>query len=322
MTEQEMQHRNVAHAYLNALSAGFQGLFTATNVTQQLNPSAESEGQLRTLEPKLKWIGAQFARLKAQPALYFSGNFEPVPGEGSRLFELFDELRAENSRALPLWTSTFAELRSAPSAAKTALAVGAIARLAYSRNHFVQGLVWYGEAFGLEEVADRWRQQLLSCQQGIQEASYFFYKAKEGLLADPPFAATIWNAGAASPFVLRAQLNDMVAIEALRGVPAHPESYGLTPAQAAQWTAIGLALPEAAEWHGCDFTTTTAKPWFEAGIASAIIAVNWRLRDFAADRARPWIIAGFSASLAADCLRAGHADPDSARKYLAAARPG
>lgn len=310
----------LTHGFLNALQAGYQGGFTSLNVLLELNyPNVEAR-TLDAMKPVLDQLTALYVRMRAGEAIV-SLDGAPAGEEAERLFELCEVLKFE-LRAVADQLSDITDSDEEPEgeerARHDAFMAACLARSCYAREHFIKGLVDYGEAFDEPEVSDRWRQHLPRCAADIQRANAYFATLKDAPeKADAKFHYRLWNEIVNLPGLLRTQVND---INVLGGVYAGGPTYdtvGIDDADEAEaWRKLGAGPESAGHWSAFGFTPDLTLAWAQAGFQDAAYASAWRVRGFPLEAAVAWHNAGFKPADAHACASAGITDPQKAREML------
>ena len=305
---------NVSHAYINLLHAAWQGVFASTNVLLQLGHPAGSAEALEGAKPTLTWLVERMQALVTGTPTLKAKDPKPSP-DGARLLELFEANRKELNALLSPLERDLATIRTAPVNEAVALVIATMCRCAYSRDNYIRGLVAYGDAFN-PEVADRWRQQLPSSREGVETAGGFFLMFQERRTLDAEHLFLLWNEACLLPFVLRAQLVDMLQVEAMRGIPLTFERLGIPAAAAKGWETVGMNVNHVSQWASQGFTAETAMEWVRAGVVNGLVAAGWRVRGFKVAEAVAWHNGGFSSMHAAACRYRGLVTPEAARAFL------
>jgi hypothetical protein len=159
-------------------------------------------------------------------------------------------------------------------------------------------------------VADRWRQQTLSCQRGVGEANQLLERLEQEPTPDQGSCGEIWNSAASLPGVFRTQLLDLCEIEAMRGLALTFERAGIEAAEAERWRALGVEARTAGRWAAFDATPEEAAAWVAAGLGrDPMVAGSWKSRDFDPPTAAAWHAAGLPPDEAYRYRRAGVEDP-------------
>ena len=179
--------------------------------------------------------------------------------------------------------------------------VAAYANAAYSRDHFIKGLVEYGEIMKREEVSDRWRQHLLYTLDWTGIATRLFQRFLDlGAAVDEDAAADLLDLTLTLPVHLIVQSVDVRGVFGLlrgrfdyedagipeaevepwrtAGFPAGAPPTGAPPAwiRPSRWTGSRREFPTPGRptfaWRGIDIET--AGRWHAAGIDGRV-ASRW-----------------------------------------------
>lgn len=311
MAVQLTEDLRLTHAYLNPLFAGFQGSYAASHVLEQLGGDAARDST-QDLREVLDWLGARLEELwQGRPVLRKA---EDPPSElGAVLLRFFEVYKGRLLDFIALVMLSLHAIQDSADAESAKFVAASVARHAYTRQHFVQGLVRYGEVFGQEEVADRWRQHTLSCQAELREANALFARLKEGASMTDRFCVELWNTAATLPGIFKNQFVDLLSAEALRGIAVTFEGLGIPAEEADRWRALGMDAAAAGRWWAFDLTPEEAAAWIVAGFTWDTTYVGaWKVRNFDVPAAVAWHTAGFGPAEAYAYVREGAGSLDAA----------
>ncbi len=284
------------HGYLNLFHSYLQGYYTRLNVQVRLSENDESsallteavaaleqimqfyqefwEGKSVDLSKEVQASETVFVSALVSAAMYF---FENAP---QRIAELVVK---------PAKTMKMDEL--------VELASYHIEQ-AYSREHFIKGLVKYGECFGLPEVADRWRQHLLSCQNEIRYANSYFSLLGAGGTSMGMVARRLQDDCVTLPGIVASKRVDLVHLESMRDPGFQLLENLFSPGEYEAWQDMGIQPLTAAYWKAFGFSAERAQNWMVAGFSEAGWAAGYYLRGIDSDDAATWATRGVDAQQA------------------------
>ena len=306
---------NLTHGVLNALNSSYQGGYVFFQVLEQLAPGSGAGDSAEKLKHPLDRINKWLADFRMHQPLFLAAERPGMNAEAAEAWRLLEGAKNRLGRlGQALKASSNVEQLLADRQALYAR-VAVLCESAYSRQHFIHGLVDYGEVMGREEVADRWRQQLLGCQHELAKAHYWLEQAVAAPHpTDPTLAADILNETLIFPTVIAQKITDMDSI-----IGYYRESFAFTDAGipaslAPDWETRGFNPYRAGLWYRSGFDAETAEQWQKFGF-EPIAAMHFLLRGFDLAGALPWwslAIGGYDAA----AWRNGGFTPEQAKGYI------
>lgn len=305
---------DVSFAYLNTAIAGFQGSLAARNALETLGYDCSKLHSSSDMKECLDWLLERQDELWAgRPPVRAAGKPDPLE---TTLFGFFDLLKRDTAGLVVSLIESLNAIQSGPDAAGARFVAAAIARHAASRQHYIAGIVKFGSVFGAEDLAGRWRRQLDACRTELAEADGFLGKLRSGAPLDHALRFELWNRAANLPGVFKSRLNDMMAIEGLRGRPHSYDALGISAEDAEAWEKLGFPPEKAGYWWSFGFGPNEAELWIKAGIPDGGYAGAWTVRGFSLEAAQEWRKAGLHPGDAYEFVAAGCKSPESARAML------
>lgn len=297
------------HGYLNLIHAYMQGYYSRLSVWVDLVPSEETTTLREEAAMALDFLIPMYREL-------WSGRVIDLQHENSEQVAFLDGLVQAAFYYYDTAPAKITELIVTPpsecGAREVGEFIGFFADQAYSRQHFVKGLISYGECYNLPDVADRWRQHLLPCQEEIHEANTYFAIAKEGARAPTELMAELQNGGLLLPGILRCKGSDLRHLEAKRRDNMSYETMLVPGEEVEQWEALGFNPVSAAAWRAYGFYPHEAADWLESGFFDPGWAAAYWLRGLNKPEATEWCSKGVNAAQAA----ALEAEGISAAQYI------
>ncbi len=284
------------HGYLNALYAGLQGLYTRLNTIEKLSASRSSDAAYK------EHVTTTLQRVIQIYKDFWEGDRKDMhsseDGEVQFLLHAADELKrmyVENAKqGFEIREKLDTELLHHD----YFLMLGQCAEQAYGREHFVKGLVQYGEVFRIAEVADRWRNHLLSCQQEIAHVNKFFHILSHGSLSEDELLE-LRAMHEFIPFTNRTKSIDITVLDSIRMKSDKPEIFNFSEETFQPWAAMGLDIIGASYWRAYSFTADVALYWLAAGFRDPALAAGYYVRGIDVELALAWIGLGVQGASAA-----------------------
>ncbi len=308
---------SLTHAVLNTLTAGFKGKFTAWNMLAQLKYSAVTAEVLSQTRLACATVDKWNARFEGGEALVTREGSE-AHSESRKLWGLFEALKrdlVELAQELRDVRGDAARHRSQEAAV---LRVGALARFAYSREHYLQGMVRFAQRSGAPASADAWREALAGCEGEIARVHQLFQALYGEDGGAEPLADVVRELDQQSrrmPAMFLSQCHDMSQVVALARRGLTFDLTQISPRQVPEWRAIGMGPKTAGYWHAQGISPSAVKAWLDAGISDPIVAGGWHAEEFTADLARRWNDVGLDHLLAVRWRQLGFSDPAQAKAW-------
>ena len=290
----------LTHAVLNATYAGYQGKFTALNMLAKLRFQGITNDHLVAARQTLELVGGWMNRLWKGEALLTTADRPPIYDEAPKIWKLFMGLKGE-LRALAEELKVF---RKVPAAAQNSEAarylLACLGRFAYAREHYIKGLLKYGEVFGPPEEAERWRQTLSGCAGELQCVHRLFESLHALQASNESLFEELRQRTLKLPGALLAQAHDMNVIV---GIARGGLTYAIAdiePEAAAAWERADLDPQAAGYWCAHDIGPEEASRWIGFGFAEPAAAASWWILGFDADSAAQWKSLDFGPKTAAE----------------------
>ncbi|HPR64397.1 MAG TPA: hypothetical protein PK014_09270 [Thermoanaerobaculia bacterium] len=303
---------NDTHGILNLLYAGYQGRFVALNILGQLGSREYQPDAFEETKTILDRTGAWAKEMWAGTPLFFHGKAQEVSPEAQEALEYYRKLKKELTALAPkVRRILHGNLQQDEEGLK--ILIASMGRYAYGRDHFIKNLVSYGDQFNRPDVADRWRQHLLYCQQDVGRASVLFDTMKQSAAVTASFAEEVRQETLFLPGIFKSQVADMdIMLLRYRGLEISYEALGMDAMTADLWQKAGFNPQQALYWSAYELDPGSAVDWLEAGVVEPGAAGGWKLRGYTPAEATPWIQMRFNASSAHPWIRAGFTLPDIA----------
>ena len=296
MTRTDNESIGLYHGYLNSLHAYMQGYYTRLNIWQQLAPDEELPALLKDAQEALDHLIQMYQGL-------WNGQLLDMKSDESPQVSFLDALLKGALYFYDTAPESVLQLVVRPpkqcSQRDAGKLIGFYASQVYGREHFVKGLIGYGENFNLPDVADRWRQHLLSCQSDINDANTFFVHAKEEKSDLLKLMIKLQSRTLLTPGIFRCRAADLRHLEAMRRNNLSYEALQLPVEDGSKWKAAGFDPLKAAYWDAYGFTPNTATEWLQGGFSEPGWAAGYRLRGIDLSNAVSWSSKGINATKAA-----------------------
>ncbi len=303
---------NLTHAFINTLSASYQGMYVYENVFGVLSQASDREEKMKNTANVLDKISEWWAMFQRhEPLMRYRFHQEGVEGEASkacRLLEVAQKRLDGLMQELLASSSVESILRDG---VRRALRVANSCEAAYARQHFVQGLIAYGEILDREEVADRWRQHLLYCRRETAEANALFerFQRMEGEI-DEAAAAGLLDLTLTDPVAVGRRAVDVRSVFGLLRNRFDYADAGIPEAEAVPWKRGGFAPADAAGWRLAGMGPEESQAWIDAGIPDPLGAATYAWRGIEQAVASKWYEQGYNGRVAAGWIRQGISEPD------------
>jgi len=306
----------LSHGFLNLLSAGYEGMYVYLNARHKLAPDTFGADGLEQLAPALDQIHAWWDDFEALRPLVTHDALDEPP-DPFLLAWSWLEITKNHMRSLVGALAAASHVdRLTGDIGSAHLRAAAACEVAYGREHFVRGLIRYGEVLGDEMIADRWRQHLLPCQAEVARSHRLLALAEQmGGQPDPAAAMQLLDETLALPAVLAQRAMDINGMFAEVGTGLTYEAADIPEAQAEAWASQDFPPEEAGRWYGVGYQPGEARRWLAGGVPDPTRALDFMLRGFTAEEAGAWLRAGVEAAEAASrrARGLGPDDPASAQ---------
>lgn len=287
----------LSHGFLNLLSAGYEGMYVYVNARHRLAPDTFGTGGLEKLAPALDQIHGWWDDFEALRPLITRAELQNPPERFQRVWSWLETTK-QHMRSLvsALAANSHVEMLAGDPTA-VHLRVAAACEVAYGREHFVRGLIRYGEALAEEMVADRWRQHLLPCQADVARSHSLLALAEEMGRDESSAgaAAQLLDETLALPAILAQRVMDINGSFAEVGAGLTYETADIPEARAEDWASQGFPPEEAGRWYGVGYEPGEARRWLAGGVPDSTRAFDFMLRGFSAEEAGAWLRAGVEA---------------------------
>jgi len=313
MTQQDTQYLDISHAFINILSATYQGMFVFFNAMDQLSDTDEWKDDRESVAETLDTINSWWADFRQQKPLVTESDRSQPSDAFNIAWKLLEVARDHHRWSLQeLAQSSRAEvLMENPPALhiRAASSCGA----AYARWHYIQGLICYGEVLDREDVADRWRQQLLSAQSGMNRGHTHLELARE-MRSEPreEHVSRILDETCNLPAVYGQRVVDITEVFSLFTGKLDYQDAGIPSGEEGPWMEAQIPPAQAGRWYIVGMTAEQCAEWVRGGVPDPVIAFDFILRDFWPDEAGPWFAEGFSAADAKKWSDAGYSAEQAA----------
>ena len=277
--------RYLTHAYLNMIHAGYQAWFTQENARIQLGCESQTESlgvdslaqTVDTIVPMIQlfWDGQN---------IWDDAGQELLPEAAEFVRHTSAELVANlQVTADEVYSALHYSALSHDAGAQQIL-VTAHARYAYGRDQYVQGLVAYGEAFKMPDVAAAWKVHLEQCQSDLAWTHHLLLKAQAGTMGEAEIEQ-LFDRTLNLPGVFRSQVQDYNILLGQHAGEITFDLLAIPQGEALAWTQLGFAPEQAAYWHAYGISPAEAQSWIPAGFSAPGLVVQWRDRGFSPEAA-------------------------------------
>ena len=303
MHERLRDDLTVSHAFINTLTAAYQGAYAFEQALGQLG-ATDAEARADAVSERIDEINAWWAVFKRhEPLLAVGTELSP---DAVRAWQLLGDAE-ERLRGLANEMRPAAETR-ALFADRTALylRVACFCESAYAGEHFVHGLICYGDVMNMPDVSDRYRQHLQSCQAQVREAHTVLSRAVQ-LPGAPSEAevAELLDVTLTVPVLFAHRILDIRQVLARYTGRFDFLEGGIAEHEQEPWQRLGFPPYAAGQWRAAGFSPQQAYEWIQGGVPDALGAAGYLGRDLVLEIAVPWFAAGMNGREAAAWLDAG-----------------
>ncbi len=310
LSDERIGDLKVTHGFLNALTAASQGLFVHQTVLAELLRSPNSHDVRDEVQQTLDDLEAWWRCFERHEPVLRVADGENLSEEAARVWGLLERSRQRYDRlSVTLLESTDARTVCRDRSVR-AVRVATFCEQAYAREHYLRGLVRYGEVMQQEAVADRWRQHLLAAMEEREDATGCFehWKGREPEV-DHADGAHLLDLTLTLPVALGRLSIDILHLFGLyRGRFGYGEA-GIPLEEADDWTRQGLQPYQAAQWRRAGMGPKQSREWIEQGVPDPLAAAGFAWRAIPVEIAATWYAAGYDARTAAEWLREGVESP-------------
>ncbi len=306
---------DTCHAYLNVLHAGLQGKQAMLHILQQLTDECSLGTELRHTRVLLEEVIAWSETLYETKWCVLQVAHDSQSIDLARLAILFEEWMDEIQRMGCAAETILSNAEFWKDIAAVQMLVALLGYHAYARDHYIRGLVRYGEAFERDDIAEKWRVHIPSSQQCLQIAHNFLGQLGNNTEVTTTFAFQLHEETLLLPAIFRCQVHDLNQIRALTLGEFNYEQAGFTPDEADRWVQCGIIAAQAGYWRAYEINPEEVVTWIRYGFIDPCHAGSWRYRGFSASEAFVWAQSGYSPREATIYVGFGCKSPEQARTF-------
>ncbi len=311
-----LENIGITHSFLNNLYSGFQGRFVFLNILRQLNSTQFNPEKADMTKAILDKLGRWAQEIwKNNPIIHKPGT-GPLTAEAEETFKIAEICKQDLLNMSKGMKAIFAEKDFSKDPENVKYLVSCLGCQSYARDHFIKGLVYYCDHFKFEQEADRYRQHLISTQNGINLTYYYLEKVgDDSFNKDSGFYLKLLLNTIRLPQIFAAQVQDInMCFGRYRGNIDYI-LFGISDSEAERWSKAGIEPSMACYWHANDFNPEEAQKWIKEGFSSPGYAGDWKLRNIELKDAIKWHDAGYSPEKAHINLLMGTPDPEIAKQW-------
>ncbi len=316
MNKDVVKDRQTTHAITNYLFAGYQGRFTFLNILSQLNyPNFDVQliGLAReALDQIAKWTDDLW-----RGEDLFSASWTTAQTFGStKALEMLDALRPDlysvSNEVVrifnggPDYINQIDDLK---------FLVAAFGRFSYSREHYIQGFIQFGQKFNAPEEIERYAGLVQSAKEDIKLSHMLLKELQDPSRIDANFANALVERCVGLPVVFRTHAHDINQLLGNYRGGFSFENADFEAEEAKGWSEAGFNAIVAGYWRANNFTSSEAHEWVKQGVSIPGAAFQWRMFGFTAQRVKPWADEKFPPALAMQWLQAGY-EASEAKEFI------
>ncbi len=307
----------VSHAFINRLSASFQGVHAFETVFGQLSRSEHQQDNLAKTGLALEAIAGWWREFEQQKPLFSCDDRPVLTAEGSKAWRLLDVV-AHRLRALVGELSPHTSVESLlddPVALQ--IRVASLCEAAYVERHLIEGEIARHEVFGQENREPSLQRQLIEACGRVRRAESCFAIVEDlGDDIDAPTATEILDRTLLLPAEFGRAVVDVARTFSLYTGAFDYADAGIPDGDEELWTAHGFQPHAAGQWFLAGIPPERALRWISVGACDPLIAGDYLWRGFSPEDARPWLLR-FMDGLAAAAWRDAGCDSEVAGHWIA-----
>lgn len=306
-----MENLAITQSLLNFLYAGYQGKYVYLNILKQFSSKYFNHQEFVDIPRILDKLGKWAQEIWKENPIICKQGTGPFTPEAAETFEIAKKFKQELIKLSSSLRTMLSDYDYYKDAESVQYAVASLGFYSYAREHFIKGLIYYCERFKYEEGADRYRQHLISVQNGINITHYYLGKIEDASLEkDLEFYLSLWNDTFMLPFMFLVQVQDInIWLGRQRGQIEY-SLFGIPDSDARKWESMSIRPDPACYWEAYGFTPEEASVWIKEGFITPGYAADWRYRHISIEDAVKLHDAGFSPREAHIRILKGFQDPE------------
>jgi hypothetical protein len=301
----------ISHGFLNTIHACYQGIYVYQTVLEAMTPTPADAMRLEQTARVLEVVGEWWARFEQLDPIVRRSQGDRLSGAAEQAWQYMEEARRHLDTVSVDLLDTMDAGKVGLDRGARALRLAAFCERAYGREHYVRGLIKYGEIMDRPEVADRWRKHTLPATEGRAHATGYFehMSALEPHVGEDEIERLL-DLTLTLPLALGRQSIDILKLFGMyRGHFSHSDA-GIPRGEIQPWFEGGFTPYEAAQWRRVGMRPEQAVTWIRAGVPDALMAAEFAWRDIPVEQAAAWWAAGYEGRAAAGWLREGIESPE------------
>lgn len=315
MTNEISFHIYVCHAYLNTLYAGYQGKFARLKALSELIDDKKYKKDLNSTCSTLDNVSFYLDQLWKDRPVIFNLEEDDLSESALECIDTLYQLEFEISNSITEVTRILDKPEHLITFEDLAILCAYIIQRAYTREHYIQGLVQYAKTFDLPDTVERWSQHLKSCDDEINAAHQLFEQLQACMQVTPLLIDEIKEEALFIPALLECQIHDMNQVIKLD----HPEflhsDARVLGSDYHLWEESGIPAQHSGYWKAYGFHPHEVFDWMDVGFGEPAVAGAWFGRGFDPIEALIWGDAGYSPKEAFRCVQAGFLTPEMAEAW-------
>lgn len=306
----------ICHAILNTLFAGQQGRYARFNMLSKFYPTSEIDWELSIISNNLDALTIWMKEMWGGHPLNFSGEEEKLPLPAKNSLKELNDLKQELVSCLDKSKEIILLAENNTFGLEEAVTLTSILiQRAYSREHYIKGLIEYAKQGNNPEEAKLWENHMQSCFQEMTQAHQFF---EELLLIDTPterMQKELLDEAKFLPALLTCQIHDINQILVMRNDKFLHKDIELPNCNPKIWEDAGIPAEHAGYWHAYGITPENVYEWIDHGFYEPSQAGCWYTYGFDPKVAMKWNMHGYTPKEASTCMNAGISNPELAEVW-------
>ncbi|MBU1699919.1 MAG: hypothetical protein KJ970_08655 [Candidatus Eisenbacteria bacterium] len=299
MKTELLDDMNITHAFLNALCANYQGEYVFNNVLGQLTQSPECDERLAKTAKILDMINEWWDQFRNYDPIIHFAESPGRSGDAALAWELLSSAMKRQSMLIETLLKNMDVESLMQDLDACHLRVAAHCDASYGREHYVNGLITYGEVMNRPEVCDRWRQKILSCRNEISQSTGLFEAVRQmGTTMQEGTIAELQDQTLMLPVVFGQRCVDIRQLFGMYTGHFNFMDAGIPPDDVQYWSEAGFEPYQAGQWFAAGMTVGESIDWIQAGVPDPLGAAGFKWRGIDREIASPWYRSGYGGRIA------------------------
>lgn len=305
----------LSHATLNYLLAAYIGQDIYFSVLKQFGANVLTEEYLEPIRQALGKIRPILEDFTKNMPFVSSSWQSPETFEAESALSMLKYAKGELSQAVAKMESALATPDLSADRESVALLIAGFARAANSRFSHWEGMSFYADHFGIEDLKITSANELKDSGEMVAFSHVLYDRFADPENVDPQSYEQLRIDSALTPMMLRAQVHESNVLLNMFVEKPRFEQYDFLPNEIPHWNRYNISAQDAGYWRAFLFTPEECMQWTQAEIRSPLSAALWRKFEFTPHTAYDWIRMGAPPKASRIWLNAGY-DPRQASAFV------